>query len=186
MFIISYIIGETDINIFSVQLSASALLTAEEIPGGKVKVLLGLGGLLAPLIRDLPPGAAVYCKPVHCILWGTAGPGAPRAIVKCCDGENLAADYVIVTASLGVLKKDADRLFCPALPSYKMSAIDNLGFGIVNKVYLKFDSPFWAESGGSLILSWTPADLVEEKTWLKGVSGFETVPGSSKVLSLYS
>ncbi|XP_014278064.1 peroxisomal N(1)-acetyl-spermine/spermidine oxidase isoform X1 [Halyomorpha halys] len=165
------------------KLSASALLSTEEIPGGRVRIPVGLAGLMAPLVRNLPQNAVVYCKPVHCILWGTAGPGAPRAIVKCCDGENFPADYVIVTVSLGVLKDSADRLFCPNLPSYKMSAVQGLGFGNVNRVFLKFDSPFWAESGGTLILTWTPADLAEEKSWLRGVTSFEAVAGSSKVLA---
>lgn len=88
-----------------------------------MRVKGGMTGLVAPLVASLPVGAVVYCKPVNTILWGTAGPGAPRAVVKCCDGEHYPADYVIITVPLGVLKNSGDRMFCPELPAYKMEAI---------------------------------------------------------------
>ncbi|CAN0358948.1 unnamed protein product, partial [Phaeothamnion confervicola] len=44
---------------------------------------------------------------------------------------------IIVTASLGVLKHEARRLFVPALPPAKLAAIDRIGFGTVDKVYVR-------------------------------------------------
>lgn len=166
------------------ELSPNALAERTILPGGNVRVKGGMAGLVAPLIRELPPGAIVYCKPVHCILWGTAGPGAPRAVVKCCDGENVPADYVLVTVPLGVLKNMGDRLFCPQLPAFKMEAVRGLGFSTVNKIFLKYDRPFWAGLDGEVILAWSPKDFAEEKSWTKGISGIEIQPGSSKVLSI--
>lgn len=43
------------------------------------------------------------------------------------------ADAVIVTLPLGVLKTNAVT-FHPALPEWKSQAINNLGFGLLNKV----------------------------------------------------
>lgn len=44
-----------------------------------------------------------------------------------------AGDAVIVTASLGVLKRSGIQ-FSPALPERKLGAIKRLGFGVLNKV----------------------------------------------------
>jgi len=44
-----------------------------------------------------------------------------------------AGDAVIVTASLGVLKRGGIQ-FSPALPERKLGAIKRLGFGVLNKV----------------------------------------------------
>lgn len=54
----------------------------------------------------------------------------------------LSADRVIVTLPLGVLKQGNVR-FDPPLPSAKQAAIEALGIGVLNKLYLKFPSVFW-------------------------------------------
>lgn len=53
-----------------------------------------------------------------------------------------AADAVLVTVSLGVLKKGVIA-FTPSLPENKQTAIDKLEMGVLDKVYLKFPSVFW-------------------------------------------
>ena len=57
-------------------------------------------------------------------------------------GESLSADRVIVTVPLGVLK-DAAIEFSPALPYAHRGAIAALGMGVVDKIWLRFDVPFW-------------------------------------------
>lgn len=44
------------------------------------------------------------------------------------------ADCVIVTIPLGCLKENAQTMFEPAIPDWKMEAIKRLGFGNLNKV----------------------------------------------------
>ena len=51
-------------------------------------------------------------------------------------------DAVIVTLPLGALKRGTVQ-FTPALPAAKRKAIQRLGMGLLDKVYLKFDRPFW-------------------------------------------
>lgn len=60
------------------------------------------------------------------------------------DGSSFEADYVVNTIPLGVLKH-GDITFDPPLPSWKTDAIDRLGFGVLNKVVLVYDQPFWEE-----------------------------------------
>jgi polyamine oxidase len=57
----------------------------------------------------------------------------------------VAADRVIVTVPLGVLKAGTIT-FDPPLPKTKRQAIERLGFGLLNKVVLAFEEPFWPES----------------------------------------
>lgn len=57
-------------------------------------------------------------------------------------GGNYAADKVLITVPLGVLKAGTIE-FTPALPHRMQVAIDKLGVGLLNKLVLKFDSSFW-------------------------------------------
>lgn len=55
------------------------------------------------------------------------------------------ADAVIVTVPLGVLKSKA-IVFNPPLTDRKLSVINRMGFGVLNKVILLFPNAFWAKS----------------------------------------
>lgn len=57
-------------------------------------------------------------------------------------GESLGADRVIVTVPLGVLKTDALE-FDPPLSFEHRAAISALGMGVLDKVWLRFEEPFW-------------------------------------------
>ena len=50
--------------------------------------------------------------------------------------------YVISTLPMGVLKA-GDVEFSPPLPTDKQQAIDRIGMGLLNKLYLLFDEMFW-------------------------------------------
>ncbi|KAF5298429.1 hypothetical protein FQR65_LT01207 [Abscondita terminalis] len=173
-------IGE-DLN----QVSADNYGSLITIPGGAVKIPLGYVGVLSPLLRDLPDCAIKYCKPVDNIRWGAIQQGGPRAVVRCCDGEEFCSDYVIVTVSLGVLKQHADKLFCPTLPAEKMEAIYNLGYGQVNKIFMDYARPFWIWSEGGLRFAWSADELAHRSDWTKGLSVVEEVEGSKHVLCAY-
>lgn len=60
------------------------------------------------------------------------------------------ADFVVVTASLGVLKTGAID-FNPPLPAAKKAAIDDLKMGVLNKVCLKFPHTFWDQNTNMLL-----------------------------------
>lgn len=63
-------------------------------------------------------------------------------------------DAVIVTVPLGVLKAGAIS-FNPALPREKQQAIERLGMGTLDKVYLQFDQVFWDKRPHQLITPFT-------------------------------
>lgn len=66
--------------------------------------------------------------------------------VEIVTGANISAsfDAVIVTLPLGVLKHGTVD-FIPPLPDRKAQAIQNLGMGTLDKVYLLFEDVFWDE-----------------------------------------
>ncbi|VDO73364.1 unnamed protein product, partial [Heligmosomoides polygyrus] len=59
------------------------------------------------------------------------------------NGEEHHYDHVIVTCSLGYLKKNLKQFFCPALDARKEEAISSLGFGNMMKVFLEYTRPWW-------------------------------------------
>ncbi|GAA1767555.1 flavin monoamine oxidase family protein [Agromyces humatus] len=65
-----------------------------------------------------------------------------RVSLRLDSGESLNVDRVVVTVPLGVLKTDTLR-FSPSLPLLHQRAIDRLGVGVVDTVWLRFDSAFW-------------------------------------------
>ena len=71
------------------------------------------------------------------------GPDGVRVHTKA-GGDGLAADAVLVTVPLGVLKANSPR-FVPPLPEWKRAAVERLGFGPIEKVVLLFSRPFWEE-----------------------------------------
>jgi len=65
-------------------------------------------------------------------------------IVVKTQNKTYLADRVLVTVPLGVLKAGKIQ-FSPALPQEKTKAIQALGMGILNKLYLRFPRAFWPE-----------------------------------------
>jgi hypothetical protein len=55
-----------------------------------------------------------------------------------------AVDSVIVTIPLGCLKRDAIK-FTPPLPGNVHQAISNLGFGTLEKLFIRFNRAWWLE-----------------------------------------
>lgn len=58
------------------------------------------------------------------------------------NGERRRANAVVVTVPLGVLKS-GNLEFAPPLPRSKRRAIEKLGMGLLDKLYLQFDEVFW-------------------------------------------
>jgi monoamine oxidase len=69
--------------------------------------------------------------------------GGVRVVTE--QGE-FTADYAVITLPLGVLQSGRVQ-FSPALPAGKQAAINRLGMGLLNKLYLRFPDVFWDEEG---------------------------------------
>ncbi|KAK3398062.1 flavin-containing amine oxidoreductase-domain containing protein [Sordaria brevicollis] len=82
-------------------------------------------------------------SPVNKITYTTESTTGP-AVIECEDGFKVEADFVVNTMPLGVLKHGNIK-FEPPLPEWKSSAIERLGFGVLNKVILVYKEAFWDE-----------------------------------------
>ncbi|XP_022187841.2 protein anon-37Cs [Nilaparvata lugens] len=159
-----------------------------QIPNGRIRLSLGMNGILSPILRAIPKGKIVYNKPVQNIRWGAVEcENTPRVQIKCCDGTMFPADYVLVTVSLGVLKHMASTLFCPALPSSTMDAINKIGYQHKDHIFVKFKNPHWMwyqhidtipERNGELEKNFG------ESSWLRSVTKIKPVFGSETLLQV--
>ncbi len=66
-----------------------------------------------------------------------------RNVAVTTDRAVFQADCVLITLPLGVLQSGTVR-FIPTLSRDKQAAIERLGMGVLNKLYLRFSQPFWA------------------------------------------
>lgn len=94
--------------------------------------------------------------------------------VKCADGSVFTANHVLVTFSLGVLKLKHEKLFQPNLPVPVQQAIESLGFGTINKIFLEFEAPWWKDVDGIQFLFNELSDAdSEDVSIFFGLSSFE-------------
>ncbi|XKL59615.1 hypothetical protein PGB90_000631 [Kerria lacca] len=105
-----------------------------------------------------------------------------------CDNDTIyLANHVIITVSLGVLKKKYKKLFEEIpLPEEKILAIENLGIGTVNKIFLKFSHQWWPGDINGIGLLWDPKDkeiyIKQEVGWVTDVFSFCRIDGVPNVL----
>ncbi|XP_077220858.1 polyamine oxidase 1-like isoform X1 [Tasmannia lanceolata] len=69
-------------------------------------------------------------------------------IVKTEDGAVFRADYVMVSASIGVLQTNLIN-FQPDLPHWKILAMYQFDMGVYTKIFLKFPYKFWPSGNGT-------------------------------------
>ena len=75
------------------------------------------------------------------VVQGLAPDGAGVAVTLA-DGGSLRADRAVVAVPLGVLQA-GDLRFGAGLDQRRTAAIRDLGMGLLNKCWLRFDRPFW-------------------------------------------
>jgi hypothetical protein len=72
----------------------------------------------------------------------------PKVTVETEDGSESVFDEVVATNPLGWLKRNADA-FVPQIPNRLKQAIDAIGYGHLDKVYITFPTAFWNTSANS-------------------------------------
>lgn len=104
------------------------------------------------------------------------------------NGKVILADCAIVTCSLGYLKNNHESLFSPGLPKSYVDTIEKMGFGLINKVFLDFEEPWWELKTKGFQFLWK---LKEEEhdnnkkslaNWTRDLTGFDVVPTQPSVL----
>ncbi|MFD3443171.1 FAD-dependent oxidoreductase [Microbacteriaceae bacterium 4G12] len=151
--------------------------TAEELsaragfdPAPPEELSLATGGYQS-LVEDALQDIDVLAKsPVVHIRYGEQGVG-----LRFGTGESLSVDRVIVTVPLGVLRAEVIE-FDPALPAATLDAVEELGMGAIETVWLRYDEPFWASEASV----WSVADPEADfPLWLNllPVTGYPVLVG---------
>ncbi|KAL8503065.1 hypothetical protein ACS0TY_021982 [Phlomoides rotata] len=106
-------------------------------PGEEVTIGRGYSSVIESLASVLPAGMVQLNRKVEKIEWDSCESHRPVKL-HFADGSTVSADHVIVTVSLGVLKRGIEScMFNPPLPTAKNGAISRLGYGVVDKVFLQ-------------------------------------------------
>ena len=66
--------------------------------------------------------------------------------IEAADGFRSSFDDVLVTAPLGWLKRNERQVFSPPLSPGLSTAIQSLGYGNLDKVFIKFPDAFWNDA----------------------------------------
>ncbi|XP_078419485.1 peroxisomal N(1)-acetyl-spermine/spermidine oxidase-like isoform X2 [Cetorhinus maximus] len=98
--------------------------------------------LISNLVEVIPRENLLLEKPVKQIQWNGSFESEDGSLypvrVVCEDGDYILADHVIVTVSL----------------EEKLHAIEHMGFGTTNKIYLEYEVPFWENAEHWIGLLW--------------------------------
>lgn len=99
--------------------------------------------------------------------------------ITCKDKSDVfVADHVLVTVSLGVLKKHHKSMFTPILPSRTIDVINSISFGTIDRIKLDFESAFWDLDDPGLMILWNNEDLSDQVTdsnWVKFIYGYDEI-----------
>ncbi|XP_026674215.1 uncharacterized protein LOC108630773 isoform X2 [Ceratina calcarata] len=121
---------------------------------------------------------------VDSIEWQQMKNNDPFLVLKLSDNTRIIADCVIITCSLGYLKENYKKMFIPSLPTRYCEAIDCLGFGLINKIFLDFDVPWWKPGTKGFQFLWKQEEFSNNKlaAWTKDLTGFDVLPNHEGVL----
>ncbi|XP_016442430.1 putative polyamine oxidase 5 [Nicotiana tabacum] len=175
-------------------------------PGKEITIAKGYSTIVESLASVLPAGLIQLGRKVTRIEWQPDDGGYHQPLdvengddtkpvtLHFYDGSIMYADHVIVTVSLGVLKReirDDSGMFSPPLPSFKTQAISRLGFGVVNKLFLQL-SPTKDEDGYDamkfpylqMVFHQSDSKLRHPKIpwWMRRTASLCPIYGSSNVL----
>nr|OQO27640.1 hypothetical protein B0A51_04408 [Rachicladosporium sp. CCFEE 5018] len=101
------------------------------------------------------------------------GEGMKKPIIETASGERCEFDEVVVTSPLGWLKRNTG-IFHPALTPRLTQAIDHIGYGTLDKVYLTFPAAFWHDSKS--LISNSDTAVNGEVSMVNGLDPHHTTP----------
>lgn len=111
--------------------------------------------------------------------------------------EIVICENVICTMSLGYMKENLKNLIKPVgiMPKEKLTAVDNLGYGTINKIFMKYDEPFWSDNLEGIFNVWLKENEADplldqtkgftKKNWFENICYFETVNDQDNLLSAW-
>ena len=166
------------------ELSLPGMIQYEELEGGDVPFKSKYEDLLKVFQQDLPYNCYQLQSPVSKIE-------SFEDTVKVWMGEEfIEADVAICTVSLGVLKRNSID-FIPGLSPQKLKAIQLVGFGTIDKIFVEFTFPWITTTKSNLYLYFLHPESISytkieaEKDWTRFILGVYHVIDQPKVASFW-
>ena len=145
------------------QLAASHVKLLAEENNDRTEEMVTDNGGIAKLTREAAAksgikgctesSAKLKCSSIvtH-ISYGESTPAVTVTFQNAINGAitKIAADYVLITVSLGVLQKGQIQ-FHPSLSEAKKQAISKFGMGNLTTIFAKFNDDFWSEPSKPLL-----------------------------------
>ena len=126
---------------------------------------------------------------VDTIEWRLITDGSldPPLVLTLSDNTRILSDCIIITCSLGYLKENYKKMFSPPLPSLFSQAIESLGFGLINKIFLEFGTRWWETNTKGFQFLWKesgPGTVYSKSlaAWTRDLTGFDVLPDHEGVL----
>ncbi|XP_058797804.1 spermine oxidase-like isoform X2 [Phymastichus coffea] len=150
------------------------------------------GAIVESITRELSQDNIRLNCPVTKIEWNDKiDVNNPRPItITLENNKKINTKCAIITSSLGFLKENHDKLFIPMLPKQFVTAIQSLGFGLINKVFLEFSEPWWEPNTKGFQFLWN--DNTEKCNnnparkklagWAKDLTGFDVIKDQKSIL----
>lgn len=147
------------------EVSLANIGSYSELNGGHVVLPNGYESVINVVKAKIPKEHILTNHPVIRIEYDMLDDN--KCKVYCQNGRTFKAEFVILTASVGFLKENAADLFHPSLSSEKLKAIENIGFGTVDRIYAEFENlNFIPESHvGELYLTKRKEQVTNETEW---------------------
>uniref|UniRef100_A0A803LVA8 SWIRM domain-containing protein n=1 Tax=Chenopodium quinoa TaxID=63459 RepID=A0A803LVA8_CHEQI len=123
----------------------------DDIYGGFGGAHCMIKGGYGAVVESIAQGLSIHLNQVVAdISYGAVGSVGSdncsyKVKVSTFSGKEFFGDAVLITVPLGCLKAESIK-FSPPLPQWKHSAIQRLGFGVLNKVVLEFPEIFWDDT----------------------------------------
>ncbi|XP_021759847.1 lysine-specific histone demethylase 1 homolog 3-like [Chenopodium quinoa] len=123
----------------------------DDIYGGFGGAHCMIKGGYGAVVESIAQGLSIHLNQVVAdISYGAVGSegsdnSSYKVKVSTFSGKEFSGDAVLITVPLGCLKAESIK-FSPPLPQWKHSAIQRLGFGVLNKVVLEFPEIFWDDT----------------------------------------
>ena len=132
------------------QLSARSYFKSDyDLPISDLTLSIGLGSFIEQIVQrhHLP-------VQLNTIVTSVDIPSNKNELIRLTtqDNHRYSCQYLLITIPLGCLKARSIH-FTPPLPDWKQEAIDRMGFGLLNKVYLQFPHTFWDEKLDSVFIT---------------------------------
>lgn len=153
-----------------------------EIDGKNVILPNGFRSIIDVIAQDLPPNTLRFNTKVEKISYLNT-----KTVTVSCQTPSgkrtFEANHAIVTCSLGVLKSCHSDMFEPPLPTKKVKSIDAIGYGTLNKIFLKWKEPFWQRGEGCMQFAWKTRNTASRTSqWYKSLFGFIEILNNDSTL----